>query len=185
MGVGQKESDMRVYDKYAKSMEVGDIRVENSLPTNREFSFIYCSHVIEHMQNPLDLINDISKLLKSKGKAVIIYPNIHSLAFEYYKENWMPLDPPRHLTLPSYKYLVEAIKGMNTFSRVEVTMKNSIEFPLLASECYKQGKLYKDIDEVYNGKNNDNVKFKESAKGFTYIINKMMLGDEVTIILTK
>ena len=51
----------------------GDLDVDFSAP-NKQYDFIICSHVIEHLFNPLHLLIELSKYLKSNGKIFIAYP---------------------------------------------------------------------------------------------------------------
>jgi len=43
---------------------------------NNTINEIYCSHILEHLQNPRLTIREIARILKSKGTATIIVPNI-------------------------------------------------------------------------------------------------------------
>ncbi len=48
------------------------------------FSSIDCQHVIEHVENPLYVMSECLRVLKPRGKAVIVTPNVQSLGFEFY-----------------------------------------------------------------------------------------------------
>ncbi|MBK8805326.1 MAG: class I SAM-dependent methyltransferase [Bacteroidales bacterium] len=87
----------------------------------RKFDIIFCRHVIEHIENPLLLIQDINMLLKSDGILILETDNSksHEILLNYgtkkfyhnlYKEKFVnysltklvfnpifALDPPRHL----------------------------------------------------------------------------------------
>ncbi len=43
---------------------------------NNTINEIYCSHILEHLQNPRLTVREIARILKSKGVATIIVPNI-------------------------------------------------------------------------------------------------------------
>jgi len=63
------------------------------------FDMITLSHVIEHVYNPVELIQECYKHLKPGGKFWLETPNINSIGLNAYKEYWRGLEPPRHLIL--------------------------------------------------------------------------------------
>ena len=71
---------------------------EHSLPSNR-FDAIIMSHVLEHVPDPKQILDDCFRLLTDGGELIIITPNSESLAHKKFKQNWRGLEPPRHLHL--------------------------------------------------------------------------------------
>ncbi|MEM1158901.1 MAG: class I SAM-dependent methyltransferase [Verrucomicrobiota bacterium] len=93
------------------------------------FDLVWCSHVIEHLVNPVELIEDVYSLLKPSGKLCILTPNSQSHEFLFRKDlirnyflnpeitysifallsslshSWIYLDPPRHLNVFSTQSL--------------------------------------------------------------------------------
>lgn len=63
------------YDKNAKHLELqGDAHV---LPfKDNSFDVIYCSHVLEHCTNPLQVIKEMHRV--TKNKAILKVPNLRS-----------------------------------------------------------------------------------------------------------
>jgi 2-polyprenyl-3-methyl-5-hydroxy-6-metoxy-1,4-benzoquinol methylase len=57
------------------------------------------SHVIEHVPDPIQLLRQCRRILKPRGKIVILTPNLASHGHRLFHESWVPLDPPRHLYL--------------------------------------------------------------------------------------
>jgi SAM-dependent methyltransferase len=55
---------------------------------NNSFDGIYCSHVIEHMQNPLHLMKEINRILKKDGRAAIITPDYIMTSKKYNNGFW-------------------------------------------------------------------------------------------------
>jgi SAM-dependent methyltransferase len=76
------------------------------------FDAITASHVIEHVYNPKGLLANCHRLLKPGGYFWIETPNIDSRGHKEFKEDWLDLDPPRHLTIHTWqsmrKLLAEA-----------------------------------------------------------------------------
>ena len=95
--------------------------VEGSLADiviNERFDFICNSQLLEHLADPLDLINLIGSKLKKDGIAFIDVPNAVSKSFNVFGRNWVHLDTPRHRIL----YTPTSLKSLlmkNRFSVIE------------------------------------------------------------------
>lgn len=63
------------------------------------FDAIVLSHVIEHLDNPLEITKICHTLLRPNGLLVMLTPNTDAFGHRRYRENWLHLDPPRHLFL--------------------------------------------------------------------------------------
>lgn len=63
------------------------------------FDAILMSHVIEHVENPSELIKNCRYLLKPGGVLVMLTPNTGSFGHRWFGRDWLHLDPPRHLHL--------------------------------------------------------------------------------------
>lgn len=61
------------------------------------FSIITLWHVLEHLTEPMQRINDLSKLLDKEGHLIIALPNLNSYDARKYKSFWAGYDVPRHL----------------------------------------------------------------------------------------
>jgi 2-polyprenyl-3-methyl-5-hydroxy-6-metoxy-1,4-benzoquinol methylase len=69
---------------------------EQSFPA-KHFDLITMWHSLEHMHEPLDILQKSYRIIKENGKINILIPNIKSIPSKIFKEKWMPLDIPRHL----------------------------------------------------------------------------------------
>jgi len=63
------------------------------------FDVITLSHVIEHLSDPVKVLEACHGLLKPGGQLWLETPNIESIGHVYFQENWRGLEPPRHLVL--------------------------------------------------------------------------------------
>lgn len=63
------------------------------------FDAITLSHVVEHLLDPVATLRECRRVLKPGGRLVLTTPNIESLGHSTWKENWVGLDPPRHILL--------------------------------------------------------------------------------------
>jgi len=77
------------------NLKVGSLN-EADFP-EKFFDAITLFHVFEHLSNPKETIEIISKIIKENGIAVFSFPNIGSYQAKIFKGKWLHLDPPRHL----------------------------------------------------------------------------------------
>ncbi|TXK78534.1 class I SAM-dependent methyltransferase [Mesonia sp. K4-1] len=80
----------------AKSKNLNLLRDLSSF-NNEKFDVITLWHVLEHIPNLKEQIEQFHHLLKPNGVLVIAVPNFESYDAKYYKEYWAAYDVPRHL----------------------------------------------------------------------------------------
>jgi 2-polyprenyl-3-methyl-5-hydroxy-6-metoxy-1,4-benzoquinol methylase len=86
-----------------------------------EFDLIRLSHVLEHLDDPLQALVKCYRLLRSGGRLIISTPNLHSLGHRYrFGVHWLHLDPPRHFFLFSPKSLHRLAKAAG-FDEVRIS----------------------------------------------------------------
>jgi SAM-dependent methyltransferase len=88
-----------------KGLVVHQGRLEDRHYTNDSFDAIAMSHLIEHVPDPVGLIEECHRILKPGGTLVVVTPNCQSLGHRIYKRNWRGLEPPRHLHIFSLQSL--------------------------------------------------------------------------------
>jgi SAM-dependent methyltransferase len=72
---------------HGKGFTVASADVQRGLPFRDEtFTSIDCQHVIEHVEDPLFLMKECHRVLKTGGHAVMVTPNVQSLGFEFYAD---------------------------------------------------------------------------------------------------
>jgi len=76
-----------------------------SLNKEDMFDMITLNHVIEHVYNPVELIQMCYIHLNPGGKLWLETPNVNSIGLNVYKEYWRGLEPPRHLILYNARVL--------------------------------------------------------------------------------
>ena len=54
-------------------------------------------HVLEHLRDPRETLEEAHRILRPGGRLIIAVPNFASLQAVWAKEAWFHLDPPRHL----------------------------------------------------------------------------------------
>jgi SAM-dependent methyltransferase len=69
---------------------------EVGYPTRR-FDAISIYHVLEHTEQPLEILRECRRILKPGGELVVGVPNFDSLVFALVKSTWTGLQLPTHL----------------------------------------------------------------------------------------
>jgi len=84
-------------DRFKIPVIAGELKSAN-LP-EISYDVITMNHVIEHVHDPIGLFQEIYRILKPKGKLVVLTPNVESLGHKLFRSSWRGLEPPRHLYL--------------------------------------------------------------------------------------
>lgn len=137
---------------------------------NQQFDVITMWHVLEHVPNLVEYIQQLKKLLKPNGILVIAVPNFKSYDAQHYKEFWAAYDVPRHL----WHFSKTAIKKLFESVEMEVVkilpMKFDSYYVSLLSEKYKHGKM-KPISAFLTGfRSNTKAKHSKEYSSLIYII---------------
>lgn len=111
--------------KYAKSRGLkvyeGDIFSQRFVADS--FEAVFSSHVIEHVPDPVGLMQESLRVLKPGAIFVAVTPNASSKLHKIYKSNWRELDPPRHLHIFTPEALLATAKEAG-FSKIKIVTSN-------------------------------------------------------------
>lgn len=126
----------------SKGLEVhqGSLCAQNFMANS--FDAIVMSHLIEHVPNPTELLNECYKLLKKDGVLIALTPNAGSDLHKYYGRNWIGLDAPRHLQIFTLKSLANIATKTNYSSVKVFSTMHGIVFHELASTELALGKKH-------------------------------------------
>lgn len=94
----------------------------------QKFDVITLWQVVEHLEDPIVVLEKINRILKDEGIVIISTPNIASFGARIGKQNWFHLDSPRHLILFSKK-TVDFLFSKTRFERKKV-INEFYDFPL-------------------------------------------------------
>ncbi len=108
--------------------------------TDRKFDVITMWHVLEHVPNLFECLDQLKQILKQRGKLIIAVPNFKSYDAEYYKEYWAAYDVPRHLWHFSQKSIHTLFESIEMKVVKVHPMKYDSYYVSLLSEKYKTGK---------------------------------------------
>ena len=64
---------------------------------DQSFDAVTLSHVIEHVYDPGELLEECRRVLKPGGRLAVVTPNVESYGHRIFKDAWRGLEPPRHL----------------------------------------------------------------------------------------
>ena len=103
-----------------------------------EFDFIMFNHSLEHVPDPVQNLGNARKLLSPEGRILVRIPTSSSDAWTEYGPDWVQLDAPRHIVIPSRK-------GMSALAeRCGLSVRQSIDdstaFQFWGSEMYRKSK---------------------------------------------
>lgn len=73
------------------------------------FDAITMNHVFEHLPDPLETLNRCRALLRPGGVLWLATPNLASPGHREYGRDWIGLDAPRHLALPTPESLLRVL----------------------------------------------------------------------------
>lgn len=77
------------------NLKTGNITIDDY--QEKMFEAVSLYQVFEHLTEPRETLENISRIIKKDGILVISFPNINSLQSKIFKWRWFHLDPPRHL----------------------------------------------------------------------------------------
>jgi len=124
------------------------------------FDVIILNHVIEHIENPILILNQIYKKLEKNGILVIGVPNINGLFPRLQKENWSSLRPHSHFYQFTPKTLKFLLKKTGFKSIKYITENRTFSFK------------YKILNYILNN-------------GLNLILEKLKLGEAMLFIFKK
>jgi 2-polyprenyl-3-methyl-5-hydroxy-6-metoxy-1,4-benzoquinol methylase len=111
-----------------KELEVHLGTLEEFRYPENHFDAITMSHLIEHVYDPLALLQECSRILKAGGRLSLVTPNLKSMGHRLYRSSWFHLDPPRHLhlfTADSLSGLLQKAGFLKTKMRTTIRYANT------------------------------------------------------------
>ncbi len=72
------------------------------------FDEVIIWHVLEHMADPFDAIEECARILAPGGRLIVAVPNLSSAQARWSGPHWFHLDPPRHL----YHFPYQALRRL-------------------------------------------------------------------------
>lgn len=148
---------------------------KNMNEINGKFDVITFNHVLEHIEDIHKTLQNCRELLSKSGTIIIRVPVKDSYAFDFYRENWVQWDAPRHLQLLTKKSF-ELICEKNGCDLKDYYC-DSYKFQFTGSEKYKLGFSYQTSNNIFG---------KKELKNFTkkaIDLNRENRGDQIVAVL--
>jgi SAM-dependent methyltransferase len=101
------------------------------------FDLVMLHHSLEHMLDPLDALRDARRLLTDDGVVLVRVPTASSRAWQEYRTDWIQLDPPRHVWIPSRPGMAALARRADL--EIVATYDDSNEFQFWGSEQARRG----------------------------------------------
>ena len=106
----------------------GDFRELNRY--NNNFDCVICSHVLEHVYEPLTFLNMVKNSLKVGGVLMISLPNANSFVRSIFADSWRGIEAPRHIAIPTNLWVSNHLKLNYEIHQVS----NNVGATILASK---------------------------------------------------
>lgn len=90
---------------------------------------ILCSHVLEHVHEPVVMLNQLRRALRPGGMLLMTLPNALSVLRRHFGPDWRGLEAPRHLAIPSEPELVTLLGalGFSVTSQADNRLETAAE----------------------------------------------------------
>lgn len=143
------------------------------------FDIITLNHSFEHMPDPRAAFAQLHRLLSPNGTCVLRVPTPSSYAFEQYGADWVQIDAPRHLNLPSrqgVRLLAEAhnMKLVSSFD-------DSSAFQFMGSELIRRDIPFLGTDADGAFARDEIARYSAQAAA----LNSQQRGDQATFLIKR
>lgn len=135
------------------------------------FDVVTCTEVIEHVDQPRELVSEIARVLRPKGAVWMTTPNSNGISAKLLGLKWSVVSPPEHLNLFSKRAMKMCLSDAG-FSEMEFAFTGINPFEILrglrsevtSSDAAPSGDVKENFNRVEKG----------------YKLNKFFLGTKFT-----
>lgn len=123
-GFGLEFDPAAVRVAHARGLDVREGSYELLRAHENELDVIVCSHVLEHVFEPREMLMIFLAALKPGGLLLLSLPNASSVVRAHFGSDWRGMEAPRHLSIPAMRQLqglLEAM-GFSVTPRVETRL---------------------------------------------------------------
>lgn len=166
----------------AELCKPGEARIKScpleGLRTER-FDAIMFHHSLEHIADPKRALLTAAQMLSPGGTCLVRLP-VLAEAWQRYGTNWVQLDAPRHMWIPtekSMRLLTESVGFL-----VKRVLYDSTEFQFMGSELYGKGLSFQDISSSKLSTHFRSAQIKEFRKRAAEL-NEVGDGDSAVFFL--
>ena len=142
-----------------------------------EFDLVMFHHALEHTASPAAVLRAAAARLRPGGWCLVRVPTVTGEAWERYGPDWVQLDPPRHLFVPS-------ARGMETLAErtgfhLEAIEYDSTELQFVGSELYRRDIPLNDANGQFSRA--QLRRFRRNARR----LNRAARGDQAAFYLRR
>ena len=149
--------------------------------TDGEYDLVMFHHSLEHVVDPRRTLRSAERLLAPRGKCMVRLP-VMGRAWELYGTNWVQLDPPRHMWIPTEK-------AMTLLAETAGLRVENVEYDSTAVQFWGSELWQKDIPLMGRGLHNlrglpltgKMKKFRSNAEA----LNIAGCGDQAVFLLSR
>jgi SAM-dependent methyltransferase len=143
------------------------------------FDVLMFNHSLEHVMDPVRELKSAAERLAPGGICIVRLPTSSSEAWETYRENWVQIDAPRHVFVPSRKgmHLLAKAAGLALTSVID----DSTAFQFWGSELYRRGICLSGPDPRSRFTRRQARTFARKARR----ANEAGRGDQAAFVLTR
>ena len=105
--LGLERKEFPVHERSGDFVRVGSI--SDPEYASKRFDIIILRHVLEHLEQPEKVLDQITKHLSDNGQLIIAVPNYSSLQQRLFSKYWFHLDLPRHLVHFESQWLLQRL----------------------------------------------------------------------------
>jgi SAM-dependent methyltransferase len=151
---------------------------------NNFFGAVFAWHTLEHLQNPVDSVKEILRILRPGGYFIFNVPNAGSWEFSVFRNRWYGLDVPRHL-FHFEKNDISNILRQQNFSIQEIYFEKN-RTNIIMSFCYIIEEIFRIDDPAWLRR-----KIKESKvlaillRPFMILASKLCISGRMRVIALK
>ncbi len=178
-GVEPTKFDEKLSKQYNLNITRSTLQQANYV--NDFFDTITLNHVLEHVNDPSEMMTELNRILKPGGHLVIATPISDSLAFRMFGKYWSQTDTPRHLFIFSTKVL-KKYSEENGFKVVKIRHNSIPSIPIISSIIYF---FESKRNRRYNRNLAQNPFLNLLLLPISLMINLFKFGDNIEIIMVK
>lgn len=130
-GVEADENIEKIAHKFNFNVHIG--LFESGLYECNYFDYVTLDQVIEHVSQPVQMLNDIAQILKPGGKVIISTPNAKGWGSKVFRNRWINWHAPYHLhhfSVQSMRLAAEKA-GLNLVSTRTITHSDWLYYQLI------------------------------------------------------
>ena len=136
------------------------------------FDIITMWHVLEHIDDLQNQVEQLHRLLKNNGRLVIAVPNYKSYDAEYYKDKWAAYDVPRHLNHFHKESLENIFKGKFQLKNIHQMKWDAFYISMMSEKFVGHGNTF--IRGIIRGfKSNCKARRSGEYSSLIYVFDKI------------